>query len=1185
VLTVHRTSLDGVPRPGIGSYQLLALVQPNATTPPADLALPEPPLTSGKAAPYRTPGDRMRPRWQPDYQLDAVLASWADGQKLASGPLTHDDKGEAVVPLPALAAGAYRLRYQTTDEFGAKAEAWREFLVGAPKTPVAVPLLAQLEKATVRVGESARLLLASGLMDQTLVLDLFRDGVLRERRLLGPGSPAIVELPVAETERGGLGIVVWMVRDHQYLATELNLTVPWDNKELHLAFSTFRDKLRPGTKESFRVTVKSPTGEPLGPGMVELLAYMYDKSLDLFGPHAAPSLASLYPSRAGVGFVRTNLAQTSPMWIFNQQPPLPAEPSLQPTTLVFFDSYGIGGPGQRNFYGGFAMGAPVARSKMMVMGGMPPPAPPAQQPAEAAPTTGNLRAEAPHAATTPSPEPAPGPGAAEGPALRSNFSETAFFFPRLLTSKDGSAVIEFTVPDSVTAWSVWVHAVTQDLAGGRENKLTRSVKELMVRPYLPRFFREGDRADLKVLVNNAGDKPLSGTLRLDITEPDATPSLLALFGVTTAQLPFHVEPGQSTALTFGVTAPRQVGTYAFKVAATAGDLGDGELRPLPVLPSRLHLVQSRFVTLKDQDSRTMTFADLAKNDDPTRVTEQLVVTLDAQLFYTVLKALPYLVEYPYECSEQTLNRFLSTGIVASLYDHYPAIAKMAKEFAHRSTQLEGFDQSDPNRKMTLEESPWLLTSRGGRTPEHQLVNVLDPNIARAQRDGALAKLRKAQLPNGAVPWFPGGPPSPYMTLYLMHGFAKAAEFNVEVPRDLVARGWQYLAATFRSDYAARLIKDDTGWEFLSLLNYVASAYPDPSWMGDALSAAERQQILEFSFKHWRQHSPYLKGLLALTLKRMGRPKDALLVWASVMDSAKTEPDQGTHWTAEDRSWLWYNDTIETQAFALRTVLELTPQDSRRDGLVLWLLLNKKLNQWKSTRATAEVIYSLVHYLKQTGGLGGREEATITVGAQKERFVFEPDKYVGKTQLVIPGSQVDPRTSSTITVQKPSKGIMFASATWHFATDRLPTEDRGDFFQVSRRYFRRQNNGREFVLTPLAEGATLAPGDEVEVQLSLRSKHEAEYVHLRDPRAAGLEPENAVSRFKWDQGIGWYEEVRDSGTNFFFERLPAGEYLFNYRLRANLGGSFRVGPALVQSLYAPEFAAYSAGNLLTIAPGK
>jgi len=300
-----------------------------------------------------------------------------------------------------------------------------------------------------------------------------------------------------------------------------------------------------------------------------------------------------------------------------------------------------------------------------------------------------------------------------------------------------------------------------------------------------------------------------------------------------------------------------------------------------------------------------------------------------------------------------------------------------------------------------------------------------------------------------------------------------------------------------------------------------------------------------------------------------------------MDSAKTSEDEGTHWAAEDRSWLWYNDTIETHAFALRTLMEMEPGDARRDGLVQWLLLNKKLNHWKSTRATAEVIYSLVHYLKKEGALGIREDATVKVGGQTTSFVFEPDQYTGKkNQIVVPGEKVGPATAE-VTVEKTSKGFAFASATWQFSTEKLPEAERGDFFSVSRRYFKRESTGQGFVLKPLAEGQQLHLGDQVEVQISLRSKHAAEYVHLRDPRAAGLEPENAVSRFKWDLGVGFYEETRDSASNFFFEQLPVGEYTFKYRLRASMAGTFKIGPATVQSMYAPEFNAYSTGYVMTI----
>ena len=211
----------------------------------------------------------------------------------------------------------------------------------------------------------------------------------------------------------------------------------------------------------------------------------------------------------------------------------------------------------------------------------------------------------------------------------------------------------------------------------------------------------------------------------------------------------------------------------------------------------------------------------------------------------------------------------------------------------------------------------------------------------------------------------------------------------------------------------------------------------------------------------------------------------------------------------------------------------------------------------------------------------REDATVRVGGQTVQYVFEPDQYTGKkNQTVISGDKLNP-AYATIVVEKEGPGFAFASATWHFSTEKLPEQGSGDFLSVTRTYFKRESDGRETVLKPLAEGAPIQVGDQIEIQLSIRAQHPCEYVHLRDPRAAGLEPENAVSRYKWDLGIGWYEEVRDSGTNFFFEQLPQGEYTFKYRLRANMAGTFKVSPATLQSMYAPEFNAYSAGHVVEI----
>lgn len=1178
-LTIRRGDLDGRPRAGAGSYRLLALAQPREARLPADQPLPDPPGT-GEAERFTTPGDRLRPRWEGAMTVESTLRLLADGEEVRKGGLTHGADGAAALSLAGLPPGAYRLRYETQDEFGAKAEASEELLVGGEAAPAPeLPVVLLAEHTTVAVGGKARFLVASGLAEQELTLEIFRGRERLERRLLAADAGSLVlEIPVTEKDRAGLTVAVSGIRDHQHLAASSTITVPRDDRRLELAFATFRDRLRPGTKETWRVTIKGADERAVAEGAAEVLASMYDRSLDLFAPYNPPQPLSLYPGPEGPRELRVSLGSGGAVWQDGEGLFQPLDvPPLSPDRLKFFDDYGIGGPGRAFFADGkravmdLAMvaeapmvegrAAPRALKSARAEEAVPPPAPPPVAPTAAA---------------------AP----AATPELRSNFAETAFWYPHLLTGADGSVSFEFTVPDSVTEWNVWVHALTRDLRAGALTRRTASVKELLVRPYVPRFLREGDEAALKVVLNNAADKALAGTLDFEINDPATGESLLAAFGLTpraAAAQPFEIAPKGSATLTFPLTAPPRVGTVAFKVVARSGDLSDGELRPVPVLPGRLHLAQSRFVTLRGGETKTLRFGDLAADDDPTRQNDQLVVTVDAQLFYGVLGALPYLVNYPYECTEQTLNRFLSTGIVTSLYDQYPAVGKMAAELAQRETRLETFAGVDPNRKMALEETPWLVAAKGGAEKADELTNVLDPRVAKAERAAALARLEQAQTSLGGFPWWPGGPPSPYMTLYLLQGFARAREFGIDVPQEMVVKAWAYMHRHYLEEIARDMMKDDCCWESVTLLAHVLSSFPDEAWTGGVFSTDERTRLLDYSFRHWKEHSPLLKAYLAMTLKRAGRGADAKLVFDSVMDSAKTTDEEGTFWAPEDRAWLWYNDTIETHALALRALTELSPTDARRHGLVHWLFLNKKLNHWKSTRATAEVIYSLAHYLDREGALGAREEVAVTAGAKGATFVFEPERYTGKkNQLVIPGPEIDPKTMAAVEVSKRGKGFAFASATWQFSTDQLPAEERGDFFAVSRTFFRRVQQGEEWVLQPLAEGAKMAVGDQLEVQLSIRAKHAAEYVHLRDPRGAGFEPETLTSGYHWGSGLGWYEEVRDSGTNFFFDWLPAGEYTFKYRLRANLAGTFRVGPATLQSMYAPEFNAYSSGVRLVVA---
>jgi len=1185
--TVRRKTLDGAPRPGAGTWQVAALVQPDVAPLPADL----PADTFGKLTP--TPGDSLRPRWEVHGFGAALLAQWPVGRIAARGDVVHDETGTAAVSVEGLAPGAYRLIYETVDERGRSARAERDFIVaGRDRTPLALPLVVLSESPRVQVGDTARILVHSGLIGQDLRLEIFkgrrrvRDAILRAGETTG-----LLEIPVTEDLRGGFSVVAACVRDHQRLSTGTPIVVPWNNKDLTVEFLSFRDRLIPGADTDFKVKVTGPDAQAVDAGTVEVLAYMYDRTLDLFADHNPAVPRGLFRQNLANPRSQNSLGRSRRIHIPHKGFRLALEhgPRLLPDRIPWaVDLYVRGGRDDALL----SLNMPVART--MEVEGAAYMVEVKSSVTEHTVTSSKLEKFAVDSlddalnmaagtgAGSETEPPAPNPG-----HVRENFAPTAFFAPHVTLGDDGTAVIAFKVPDSVTDWNVWAHAFTRELDSGSAHRTVSSRQDLMVRPYLPRFLREGDAAVVQVLVDNAGETDLSGTVHLSLSDPVTGADVSADFGLRNPadlDVAFAAAAGAGQAVTFSLAAPMQPGSVVVKVVARAGHLSDGEQHELPILPGRLHLAQSRFVTLDDVDRRDLVFPDMAADDDATLVHDQLVVTVDAQLFQGVLAALPYLVDYPYECTEQTLNRFLSTAIIQTVFEESPALASMAKALSERESRLPAWQVDDPNRKMQLEETPWLVQSRGGGEDPDRLINLLDPDIAADQMRGSSEKLRNMQTQEGGFPWMPGGRPSPYLTLYVLQGLSRAREFGVEIDDEMATQAWRFMHRYYVSESGGGRGTADLGWRQVTFLNYLLSGLSAEALDSTGFTPDDRQVMLDYSFLHWKAHSRLLKGQLALTLARAGRLDDARRVTAAAMDAARTEQDRGTFWAPEERSWLWYNDTVEAHAFMLRVLTEIAPDDDRRHGLVKWLFLNRHLGHWKSTRATAEVIYALTHYLRQEGTLGAAERITLDLGGQTHTLVFDPAVYTGQdNHIVVAGEDIDAGTMSTVTVAKDTPGMSFASATWHFSTDRMPDRAEGDLLTVTRRHYRRFQADGRWQLELLEDGAGLQVGDQVEVYLDVTAGHAAEYVHLRDPRGAGFEPEDLTSGYRWGVGTPHYREIRDSGTNIFFDRLPAGTYALKYRLRATMAGTFRVGPAVLQSMYAPEFTAYSAGKVLEVGP--
>ena len=298
-VVITRSDLDGSPRAGRGSWRLTAIVEPEKTLLPAEMP-PQRPVEDR----FATPGDRLRPRWDTNIALEATLRGWPDGAEKARGDLTHDARGEAPVALPALAAGAWRLHYETRDEFGATFETTKDFLVAGRRMPVKFPGVLLAEHSSVAAGERARLLAFSGLPGQSFSVETLRDGEVTSRRSLSGSDDSLLEMPVGDADRGGFGVRLTLLADHQLIDLTQAVFVPWDDKELKVSFATFRDKIRPGARETWRVTVQAPPGTPAEARAAELLASMYDRSLDAFLPYDPPGRAQPLPE-PHVGRVRS----------------------------------------------------------------------------------------------------------------------------------------------------------------------------------------------------------------------------------------------------------------------------------------------------------------------------------------------------------------------------------------------------------------------------------------------------------------------------------------------------------------------------------------------------------------------------------------------------------------------------------------------------------------------------------------------------------------------------------------------------------------------------------------------------------------------------------------------------------------------------------------------------------------
>jgi uncharacterized protein YfaS (alpha-2-macroglobulin family) len=1128
--------------------------------------------------------------WEKEAKVLEVTDTTAANGKLAA--LANSTK--------ALTAGWYVIEAVTKDKFGETVKAIRYvelYNQSGSQNPMGYADI-EVYNDALEPGGTASYQLVTNLNNVFVIHDIGRKSDKEERKLLTlNGNSPVYTLPVTENDRGGLGLQIAFVKHNRIYSNGAIVLVPYTNKELTISYTTYRDKTLPGSAEKWKVKI---SGKKSDQAAAEMLTAMYDASLDQFSPHNwnKPYLWHNFNLRANW--------DGSPCFETVQSREKPDRNDEYASFNKSYDEL----IGSDQYSGGGARHMKLAKTEMAVRGM----AAPAVSATLRKPTTrieevsfeGNSVPQHEDGTVT---EKAQGEMYVQGtmvkkvtsdaPAAqpRKNFNETAFFFPDLHTDAEGNVEFSFTMPEALTQWKWMILAHTKELAMGYSEKSIITQKELMVQPNAPRFMREGDRMDFSGKIVNLSSKELTGQVELQLIDPTTNQSVDGWFRNVFPNQFFTVAAGQSIPVTFSLEIPYQYNkplTYRLVAATKAGAnetaLSDGEENMLPVVSNRMLVTESLPLPVRGNATKTFTFAKLLKSGESETLNQHaLTVEFTSNPAWYAVQALPYLMEYPYECAEQVFNRYYANTLATSIANASPRIKAIFEHWktADTAALLSNLQKNEELKSVLLQETPWVLEAKSEAQQKKNIALLFDMVRMSREQTSALSHLQDLQTSNGGFVWFQGGRDDRYITQYILTGIGHLRKLKAlkegDAIKEVIKNAIPYLDIAIKKDYDD-LLKTNKGKEPVEALSsiqiqylYMRSFFPEHNVT--VASQKAYQYFRKQAQAHWVKQSKYMQGMIALAQHRTGDTKTATSIMASLKQNALVSEEMGMYWKATP-GYYWYQSPIENQALLIEAFTEVSKDMKAVADMKTWLLKQKQTQNWKTTKATADACYALL--LQGTDWLANTPEVQINLGNYAIRSADQQaEAGTGYFKKVVDGKDVKPEMGNikvTVSSTTPAAGesVSWGSVYWQYFENLDKITTAATPLQLSKKLFVEKLTDRGPVLQPINEGDALQVGDKVKVRIELRVDRAMEYVHMKDMRAACMEPVNVLSSYKWQGGLGYYESTKDASTNFFFGYLPKGTWVFEYPLFVTHTGTFSNGITSIQCMYAPEFTSHSEG---------
>ena len=1081
-----------------------------------------------------------------------------EGRKVMTGTV---EANKSFVPeaIYALPSGNYRLKLSAKDTQGRECTASKNFLLFSlndKRPPFVITDWFYQDGLEFDAASPATVYIGSSEKNVYLLYDVFAGNKrLESKRIELSDSVVSFRFPYKKEYGDGILVSMAFVKDGRLYSHNARIMKPAPEKKLQLKWTTFRDKLRPGQQEEWKLTVLYPDGSP---AEAEMLATMYDASLDkIYSAHKLDFGVDFHYV-VPLTYWNTSYMRNAYLYVDFPLKRLRAVP-LEYSELIIPSTgrmeamvVGYGGSPRATLAGALKIRGRSAANAVMN---------------QEAVTDMVLQEEMVETSAQEKVEMGSSEELAETGdiQIRENFAETAFFYPQLRTNEKGEVSISFVLPESLTRWTFMGLAHTRNVDYGKIEATATASKEFMLQPNMPRFVRVGDKANIAASLMNLSDKGVKGTVRMELFNPETEKVFYS------QKQKFDVKGGETGHVNFTFEVSDKYTVMACRMVADGDTFSDGEQRYIPVLTDKQWVTETVPLNVNGEGAHTFSLENLFNKHSKTASEQRLTVEFTAHPAWYAVQALPVVANPQNEDALSWATAYYAHSLAACIVKENPRIKQIFDSWKAQSGTKETFmsnlQKNQELKNILLAETPWLTEATNEAEQKQRIATLFDLNTMNSQLAVSVEKLGELQNADGAWSWYKGMQGSRYVTTQVMEMLVR---LNALTHQDadsrmqpMIQKGFEYLGKQAAEEYKSMKEAEKKGAVGLrpseQVLRYLYICVLD----GKApVDKKVNQYFIDKLSGEGKELTIYGKALGAIILQQAGKVAEARLFMQSLMEYSVVTDEMGRYFDTPKARYSWFSYKIPTEVAAMEAIQRITKDTKAIDEMKRWLLKQKQTQTWETPIATADAVYALMatgasDLLANTGGV------EITLG--KEVIRTPADDAIGYIKKTVSG---DVMNIKKVRVDKEGAGMGWGAVYAQYLESMDQIGEQGNGLSVSRQLYK----GDE----ALNESVPLKVGDKITVRLTVKADRDMDFVQIKDDRAACMEPLQAVSGFRWGNGLGYYQATKDASTQFFIDQMRKGTYVIEYQVYVNRTGEYQAGIATVQSAYAPEFGGHTGG---------